>query len=94
MPVQWEIAPWYIREKYMDLHYNYQNFTWFPVPHEDANDTTIRDQRSLNVDSILRFLKVVNETTCKWFRPQDLVLNGDVGYGAEQQYENEALMAG
>jgi hypothetical protein len=27
------------------------------------------------------------------FSKSDLVLNGDVGYGAEEQFENEALMA-
>lgn len=27
------------------------------------------------------------------FHPQDLILRGDVGYGAKEQFENEAKMA-
>lgn len=27
------------------------------------------------------------------FHPQDLILRGDVSYGAEEQFENEAKMA-
>lgn len=27
------------------------------------------------------------------FSPDDLVLHGDIGFGAEQQFENEARMA-
>ncbi len=65
-PVQWEQSPWHIREKYLDLHYNYRNFTMLPTANEIANDSLVLEQRNLNVDSILRFIKVINETTCKW----------------------------
>jgi len=47
----------------------------------------------VNVDSFISFLKSVTPRSCGQFAASDLKLRGDVAYGAEQQFENEARMA-
>lgn len=84
VPIQWERAPFSIREKYMDMFYNYRNVSTGAA----ALHTT-----KLNVDQALKFIHGVNEKTCLNFHPQDLMLHGDISYGAKEFFANEAKMA-
>lgn len=83
-PIQWERAPYYIRERHLDMHPEYRNFS--------TGSKSLHDEH-INVDSVLKFIQGVNERTCKNFHPQDLKLRGDVSFGAKEQFENEAKMA-
>jgi hypothetical protein len=46
-----------------------------------------------NIDEILRFIWSVDEDNCKRRTHEELHLKGDISWGAEWQFENEALMA-
>lgn len=56
MPIQWNKAPTYIREKYMDMFYEYRNASTGP----EALHTS-----KMNVDKALKFILGVNKKTCK-----------------------------
>uniref|UniRef100_A0A6M2DYF4 Putative g-protein coupled receptor n=1 Tax=Xenopsylla cheopis TaxID=163159 RepID=A0A6M2DYF4_XENCH len=84
MPIQWEIAHPYVREKYLEKFYEYKNYS--------SGSSSLHNSR-MNIDEALKFIKSVNYKTCKNFHPQDLMLHGDIAFGAEQQFRNEALMA-
>lgn len=84
MPIQWNKAPLYIREKYLDKFDEYRNYSTGP----DALHTT-----KMNIDQALKFIHGVNHLTCKNYKPEDLILHGDISYGAEEQFANEAKMA-
>lgn len=47
----------------------------------------------INVDEVIEFLKSVTKDNCHTFAPDDLILRGDISYGVESQFENEARMA-
>ncbi|XP_063705468.1 uncharacterized protein LOC134834659 [Culicoides brevitarsis] len=84
LPIQYEEAPHYIRQKYLDLNPQYRNFTTGPKALHTSR---------INIDAVLRFIWSVNADTCKNYHPQDLMLDGDVSYGAKEQFQNEAKMA-
>ncbi|KAG8237072.1 hypothetical protein J437_LFUL005179 [Ladona fulva] len=84
MPVQWERASSETREKYMDKYYEYRNF---------SKGAESLHASKMNIHEVLNFILSVNEHTCKRYNPQDLVLSGGIGFGMEQQFENEARMA-
>ncbi|XP_026682691.1 uncharacterized protein LOC103513782 [Diaphorina citri] len=84
MPVQWEKAKPEIREKYMDMYYEYRNFT--PGPGSLHTE-------KINIEEVLKFLFSVNAESCKKYSKQDLELQGDFAFGAEEQFANEAKMA-
>uniref|UniRef100_A0A1B6IF03 GPR158/179 extracellular domain-containing protein n=1 Tax=Homalodisca liturata TaxID=320908 RepID=A0A1B6IF03_9HEMI len=84
MPIQWNKAPTYIREKYLDMFYEYRNASTGP----ESLHTT-----KMNVDQALKFILGVNKKTCKNYRKEDLNLHGDVSFGAEEFFANEAKMA-
>lgn len=48
---------------------------------------------NLNVNNFINFLKSVTPETCKHYTVEQLKLRGDVAFGAEKQFENEARMA-
>lgn len=48
---------------------------------------------TVNVEEVIEFLKSVTAENCHTFDPDDLILPGDVGFGKENQFENEARMA-
>ncbi|ROT73464.1 hypothetical protein C7M84_008129 [Penaeus vannamei] len=48
---------------------------------------------TMNVDEVIEFLKSVTPENCKRFHPDDLLLRGDIGFGMDKQFENEARMA-
>lgn len=83
-PIQWERAPYRIREKHLDRRPEYRNYTTGP--------SSLHTER-MNVDQAIKFIHGVNENTCKNFHPQDLILHGDISFGAKEQFENEAKMA-
>lgn len=84
IPIKWEKAPAYIREKYLDRYYEYRNFSTGP---ESLHN------RQMNIDEVLKFIHGVNHNTCKKYKPDDLTLLGDISFGAEEQFVNEAKMA-
>lgn len=84
MPVQWEKAKPYVREKYLDMYYEYRNFT----PGPGSLHTP-----KINIEEVLKFLFSVNADSCKKYSKQDLELQGDLAFGAEDQFANEAKMA-
>lgn len=71
----------YERQQYLSKDYN--NVT-------GANATRAS---TMNVDEVIEFLKSVTPDNCKNFWPDDLVLRGDIGFGMDKQFENEARMA-
>ncbi|CAG7835947.1 unnamed protein product [Allacma fusca] len=87
MPVQWEKAPADIREKYLELYPIYRNFSNMTFDHSVTKD------KQVNADALIRFINSVNNNTCLLLKKHQLVLNGDIGYGAQQQFDNEALQA-
>ncbi|XP_055376939.1 uncharacterized protein LOC129609094 [Condylostylus longicornis] len=84
LPIQWERAPYHIRQKYLDYHPEYLNSSTGP---------NSQHQEHVNIDEVLKFIHSVNYRTCKNFHPQDLILRGDIAFGAKSQFENEAKMA-
>jgi hypothetical protein len=55
IPIDWERAPPYIREKYLDKYYEYRNYT--------TGSKTVHEGK-LNIDQVLKFILGVNEKTC------------------------------
>lgn len=47
----------------------------------------------MNIDEAIKFIYSVNHKTCRNFHPQDLILHGDISFGANKFFENEAKMA-
>ncbi|XP_066597995.1 uncharacterized protein [Prorops nasuta] len=84
MPVQWEKAKPYIKDKYLEEFYQYQNYTVGPE--------SIHLEK-INIDQVLKFILGVNAKTCKKYKPQQLKLNSDISFGASDFFENEAKMA-
>nr|CAD7260338.1 unnamed protein product [Timema shepardi] len=84
MPVQWEKATPNMKEFYLEEFYEYKNYS--------VGAHSLHTQ-NMNIDQALKFILSVNAKTCKQFHPQDLILHGDIGYDAEQQFANEAKMA-
>ena len=54
-----------------------------------------RPAGKINADSVLEFLWQIDEDNCKKYPKfaEELNLKGDISWGAEKQFENEALMA-
>uniref|UniRef100_A0A6A7FUN2 G-protein coupled receptor 158 n=1 Tax=Hirondellea gigas TaxID=1518452 RepID=A0A6A7FUN2_9CRUS len=64
--------------------------------HSDFNNVTgVNSTRghNLNVRSFIHFLKSVTRKTCKLYTKDELKLRGDVAFGGQRQFENEARMA-
>jgi len=73
-----------IREHYLEKYSEYRNYTTGP---ESLN------QKRINIHRALDFILGVNKHNCKNYKPQYLKLHGDVMYGRQEFYENEAKMA-
>ncbi|XP_034938319.1 uncharacterized protein [Chelonus insularis] len=84
LPVQWEKAPEYIREKYLERYYEYRNSTEGPE--------SLQSQK-INIHNVIKFIRSVNAKNCDRYEKQHLQLHGDIGYGAQEFFENEAKMA-
>lgn len=68
----------------MDEHYEYRNY---------SIDAASLHTTKMNIDEALKFIYKVNPSSCRNFHPQDLILHGDISYGAKDFFENEAKMA-
>lgn len=88
LPQQWEKAPTWLRDQYLEKYPQYMNYSEDATP---SIDSTLRKKR--NPDEMLKFLWSINEDNCKERGYEDLNLKGDISWGAEKQFENEALMA-
>lgn len=86
MPVEWNKAPAYIRAHYLDTHPEYMNYSNVPGPE------TLKQPR-VNIHKALDFILGMNKDKCRQYRKEDLTLNGDAMFGAEEYFENEAKMA-
>ncbi|CAB3375436.1 Hypothetical predicted protein [Cloeon dipterum] len=87
LPQHWERVPKWMKDKYLDKFYEYHNST---------NGTSSRrslDHDKMNIDEVLRFIFDVTPKSCKNYHKQELTLNGDIAYGIEEQFGNEARMA-
>lgn len=56
VPIQWEQAPPYIREKYLDRYYEYRNF---------STGSKSLHTGKINIDQAIKFIYGVNEKTCR-----------------------------
>lgn len=56
VPIQWDRAPYHIREKYLDRYYEYRNFSTGP---------SSMHTEKMNIDEALKFIRGVNEKSCK-----------------------------
>ncbi|XP_014218374.1 uncharacterized protein LOC106646764 [Copidosoma floridanum] len=72
------------REKYLEYYHEYRNFS--------AGADSLHDEK-MNIDQVLKFINSVNPTTCKNYNKEQLRLPGDIAFGVEEFYENEAKMA-
>lgn len=90
LPQQWEIAPSWLREQYLEKFFEYQNFT---ESDEQTYNVFHRPKGKANIDDILRFIWKIDATNCKERTFEELNLKGDISWGAEEQFKNEALMA-
>jgi len=104
MPQQKKPMPYYWRDQYMEQFPEYENYSaatqwanWSPTASHQKRDqqSSLPDQvhKKLNVDEIMNYIQSINADTCKGKSPEDLQLRGDISYGSEEQFENEALMA-
>lgn len=84
VPVQWEKAPMWIREKYLDMYPEYRNATYGPE--------TLKQPR-INIHKVLDFILRMNKDTCKKYKKEELELSGDTDFGSEEFFQNEAKMA-
>ncbi|XP_017885340.1 uncharacterized protein LOC108628125 [Ceratina calcarata] len=84
MPVEWKRARPEVREKYLERHYHYKNYSTGPK--------SIRSER-MNIDQALKFILSVNPKTCTNYTQEELTLRGDISFGAKEFFENEAKMA-
>ncbi|KAJ8959523.1 hypothetical protein NQ314_006260 [Rhamnusium bicolor] len=84
LPVQWEKAPPYIRNLYLDRYREYLNQTTGPAT---------LNQPKLNIHRTLDFILGINKDNCKNYKPEELQLHGGAMYGAEEYFQNEAKMA-
>ncbi|XP_014280569.1 uncharacterized protein [Halyomorpha halys] len=86
MPIKWKKAPQYMREKYLDHFYAYRNES------QDPYNSPVH-QKLLNIHEAINFILDVKPSNCHTYKPKDLILPGDVSFGAEEFFENEAKMA-
>ncbi|EFN88130.1 Probable G-protein coupled receptor 158 [Harpegnathos saltator] len=84
MPVQWDKAEPYVREKYLEQYPHYRNYS--------TGLAALHDKK-INIKQAIDFILHMDEHRCKKYAPQDLELRGDISFGAEEFFENEAKMA-
>jgi hypothetical protein len=84
MPVQWEKATTPVRNYYLNQYMEYRN----PV----SGPATLR-QTKINIHRTLDFILGMNKDNCRNYKPEELILDGGVQYGAYEFFQNEAKMA-
>ena len=75
IPIQLDRATYAMRKKYLDMHYEYRNFS--------TGSASFHTQK-MNIVEAIKFINGVNERICKNFHPQDLILHGDISHGAKE----------
>jgi len=90
LPQQWEKAPRWLRDQYLEKFPNYKDYKEDEIPSIEAAQ---RRDSLKNADQMLKFLWSINENNCKERTYEELNLKGDISWGADIQFENEALMA-
>lgn len=80
----------WLRDQYLEQFMNYQNYSEDAIPSID--EVQKRGSRR-NPDEMLKFLWSVNADNCASRTHEELHLKGDISWGADVQFENEALMA-
>eukprot|EP00090_Calanus_glacialis_P009944 TRINITY_DN1832_c0_g1_i1.p1 TRINITY_DN1832_c0_g1~~TRINITY_DN1832_c0_g1_i1.p1 ORF type:complete len:847 (+),score=167.28 TRINITY_DN1832_c0_g1_i1:123-2663(+) len=96
LPVQKTKSPEWMKTQYTEKYYEYTNFTTEP---EDGWNLDSLHQRKetgstrINIDEVLNFIHSVDEKNCHKKTEEELNLKGDITFGAEEQFKNEALMA-
>jgi len=92
LPIDWQTSLPRIRDKYMEYYHEYKNFS-----RSNKNPTLDSLHRTAskrtNIDEVLQFMNSVNKDNCDKMKPEEINLKGDISWGAEVQFENEALMA-
>ncbi|XP_022919951.1 uncharacterized protein [Onthophagus taurus] len=83
-PAQWYPAPPLIREYYLNKYHEYKNFT---------TGLNAMHMKKLNINEALRFIGTMNKENCRSYKKEELILNGNIHYGAKQFFQNEARMA-
>lgn len=81
LPFDYNKMDEYERQQYLSQDY-----------HNVTGAASLRSS-TINVEEVIEFLKSVTADNCHRFTPDDLILPGDVGFGEESQFENEARMA-
>ncbi|XP_013142311.1 PREDICTED: uncharacterized protein LOC106106296 [Papilio polytes] len=84
LPVKWEKAHPLLRALYADRYYEYVNAS--------AGAAALHAER-LNIFEVLNFIRGVQPHNCSKYKATDLFLNGDIAFGAPEQFENQAKMA-
>lgn len=84
MPVQWEKASPLVRERYLDKYPQYKK--------KMSGPESLTMSR-INIHKVLDFILSMNKDKCKNYNPDDLILQDDLKYGADEYYQNEAKMA-
>ncbi|CAB0033910.1 unnamed protein product [Trichogramma brassicae] len=74
----------YMRQKYLEQYYEYQNYSTGPASLHDSK---------INIDQVLKFINHVHKDNCHKYTPEQLKLSGNIAFGVEEFYENEAKMA-
>lgn len=84
LPTKLENSTRAIKNKYLEKHYEYQNYSTGPE--------SLQAQK-INIEQAMNFVLGVNKDNCKEFTKNQLTLHGDIGYGSSEFFENEAKMA-
>lgn len=84
LPVQWEKSDSYLQEEVMDKYPEYRDQIYGPA--------SLR-QPKLNIHRVMEYIWDMKKENCKKYKPEDLLLNKGVMFGAEEFFENEAKMA-
>lgn len=74
----------YLREQYLEKNSEYKNFT--------PGLGSVKDSH-INIHEVINSIRGINQNNCHNYRKEDLQLLGDYGFGAHQQFANEAKMA-
>ena len=90
LPQQWEVPPAWLQEQHLEQYLEHCNFT----PQSSYDDYNVFERGGKpNADEILSYTWSVTPQNCHWQTHEELHLKGDLPWGAERQFENEALTA-
>jgi len=93
LPVQKTKSPEWMRALYTEKYYEYANFTSGTANLDSIHARKDTGTTRINADNVLNFIHSVDHKNCKNMDKEQLNLRGDIAYGSESQFKNEALMA-